>query len=274
MKSQQTFPDPGISREDDPFESLRQAKPSRSFQEMAHQLAAASEAHQHRPRTQLGNLAMPVRVLLSRPALAAYAAALLLIGACNVPTEYSKTIGYSMRVSAEGNPQTIVEKVKSQAGEALSNVEVTIDQLSDGAERSEMLFTFSESTIDHQALSRQVKALEGVQLVTVEPIDHEFRGNLLTGLLHKTFDVEINITDLTEAQVEQAIREELESWGLDADVTYSRSEDEGKERIEIKATIDDTTAVKEPVRIKLVDENNPEDAQVKKRKVVRKKLQQ
>ena len=275
MKSKPYLSAHKIKPRPDLLKPLQQARPSLGFDEVARRLASVSQSAHVGLWIRLRRGMDNHRALFSRPAVAAYTVAVLLVGACNLPTEYSKTVGHTLRVLTEGDRKVLVEKVESLAGDALTDVREELHQLGDGLETSALEFTFLDNSVDIQDLAYQIESLPGVQFVSIDPIDHEFQGTLLTSLLHRSFDLEINITDLTAAQVEQAILKELEDRGIwEPKVSFSRENADGMERVQlrIEAQISDSAAQGEFPLIRLQDENRPAGTYDEK-VIIRKKLE-
>jgi len=182
----------------------------------------------------------------SKPALVAYGFAILFIVACQVPTEYTKEVGQALRITTSADPEALVRFVQEQAGDLLTDVSISLQMRNDGTQIGEALFSFEGGDIDLNALQKDLEQFREVEATAIEPITHEFRSNLVAAALHKSvnlqriINIDLNITDLTAAEIEQAVKDQFAAEGLDAKVSVAVSRDSSRSRVAIKTELADS----------------------------------
>lgn len=216
---------------------LKYARASVSFVEMTERLLTVDRPLSVRVRERLTRYFMIHSRLTSRPALASYVLIAMLVVACQVPTEYTQTVGQTMRVTTVGDHQDLVDFVKARVGDKLTDMNFLIEIGEDGVKSGSALFVFEGSPVDIEALIRDVKGLNGVRSVVIEPIEHNFRANLVSAAIHIAIHVAVDITDLTEVELQQVIEGQLQEQGIDGKVKVQLRKMDDGQAISIKVEV-------------------------------------
>ena len=186
-------------------------------------------------RSEEGSLMKAIHSLKSHPAMAtvlgiAVVAAVLLA----VPISYTKTTGYRATLEISDATGVDIKAVAGEFGKVLDTENVTVTVLSGGARILADLPARSAGRLEGitsgfaQALTeRGIAAIAGVS-----PVTERVTGNVYAMAANEIIEIRINSEGLTDEEIEDEIRAQIEAAGLEACLVDVETSD-GQKRIEI-----------------------------------------
>ena len=186
-------------------------------------------------RSEEGSLMKVVHSLKSHPAMAtvlgiAVVAAVLLA----VPISYTKTTGYRATLEISDATGVDIEAVAGEFGKALDTENMTVTVLSEGARILADLPARSAGRLEGIASGfAQALTERGIAAVAgVSPVTERVTGNVYAMAANEIIEIRINSEGLTDEEIEDEIRAQIEAAGLEACLVDVETSD-GQKRIEI-----------------------------------------
>jgi hypothetical protein len=216
-------------------------------------------------RSEEGHLMKVLHSLKSHPAMAAglgiaVVAAVLLA----VPFSYTKTIGYRATLDIANTTGIDVKAVAAEFGKALDTEKVMVSAGAGGALISADLPVGSPGRARGVA-SGFAKALteRGVAAdARVERLTERVTGNVYAMAANGIIEIRINSQGLTDEEIEDEIRAQLEAAGLEACLVDVQTDDGGKRiAIGIERNMEDGADAPTPVRISIDGMEPPADGE-------------
>ncbi|MFA7330051.1 MAG: hypothetical protein WC326_03150 [Candidatus Delongbacteria bacterium] len=161
--------------------------------------------------------------------LAGAASLLLVVLACTVPLNYDREAGLTLDLQVSGDLEPVL-RVLRQGPWSVENFNV---QEEDGG-RSRVQALLRDAS---QAELAVFEGLAGVELSST-PWEEESRGSLFTMMMDQVFNVQLNISGLSDEQINTALQEQLDAQGYPGRVSVTRSEEGGLPLVHVELESD------------------------------------
>ena len=207
-------------------------------------------------RSEEGSLMRVLHSLKNHPVMAtvlgiAVVAAVLLA----VPISYTKTTGYQATLEISNASRVDIDAIAREFGKVLDTEHIKVMAGAGGGRISASLPVRSAGTLEGIASSfAEALTMRGISATAgVEPVTERVTGNVYAMAANGIVEIRINSEGLTDEEIEDEIRAQIEAAGLEACLVDVET-GEGEKRIEIGIQCDTEDACTNgsmPVRISI-----------------------
>jgi hypothetical protein len=160
--------------------------------------------------------------------LAGAVSLLLLVLACTVPLDYDRDAGLALRIDVTGDLEPVL-RVLRQGPWSVENLNVEEE-----AGHSRVQALLRDASPEDLAL---FEGLAGVD-VSSEPWQEESRGSLFSMMMDEVFHVRLDISGMSDEQINTALQEQLDAQGYPGQVTITRGEEDGLPLVHVELESD------------------------------------
>lgn len=171
--------------------------------------------------------------------LAGAVSLLLLVLACTVPLDYDREAGLALRIEVSGDLEPVLRVLRQGPWSVES---LNVEEEAEGGRVQALLRGASSEDL---ALFH---GLAGVELSS-EPWEEEARGSLFSMMMDEVFHVRLDISGMSDEQINTALQEQLDAQGYPGQVTITRGEEDGLPLVHVE--LDSDSASPGPLAISL-----------------------
>jgi hypothetical protein len=172
--------------------------------------------------------------------LAGAVSLLLLVLACTVPLNYDRDAGLSLNLRISGDLEPVLNVLRDGPW-SVENLSIEEE-----GEESRVQALLRDASPEELAA---LEGLAGVVMMRVEPWEETSRGSLVSMMMDNVFNVQMNISGMSDDEINRTLNERLQAEGYPGRVSIVRPE--GASEIVVQVVGDSTSPG--PLTIELTD---------------------
>jgi len=182
----------------------------------------------------------------------------LIVGACNMPVTTHESMGNVIAWTIPAGNSGAADQISRLSW--INKANLTMNE-NDNNGNKEILYTLTLPGTSEEQINTYKKDLERINDVTsikILPINEDVKRPLYSAALYKFFRINVNATNMSDAQVQQEITNKLKEAGIENPNVEIKTDENGRRMINMKLSDDQLKNSHGNFELNVNDGNNQE----------------
>jgi len=172
----------------------------------------------------------------------------VLFAACNVPVTQNETIGNALNWKVSKSSSAAIEKINSLPWMDKSKLSVQEQTEGDKIMLYYNLVLEAKSNDEIQSYMKQLQDIKDIATIQIFPLNQTTKRPLYAAALHSFFRVDVDATNMSDAEVSNELQRQLKEAGIDVITIDYKKNAQGERMLEIHPTESGLNALEEAAK--------------------------
>jgi len=182
----------------------------------------------------------------------------VIVAACNMPVTQHETVGHVLAWTVPADNTTAFSQIEKLSW--IDKSKMTVNENEDNG-NSETLYTLTlPGSTEEQvnAYSKDLENIAGITSIKILLLNEDVKRPLYSAALHKFFRIDIDATNMSDAELQQEVTNKLKEAGIERPEVEIKTDENGNRRFLMKISEEQMKNSPHNLEVRINDSNNEE----------------